>query len=93
MPVPDAWRDQPEMDFGSQEFLDGFYSLTNSRMLFPGGLVNPGSVGFIPLAEIETYCRLAGVEDRETFMRVVRHLDRIYVAYQNDKLTASVKKT
>lgn len=89
--MPEGWKNQPEMEFESREFLDGFYTLSNSRTLFPGGLGSSGSVGFIPLTEIESYCRMFNVEDGETFTKIIRHLDRIYVAFQNEKLTAGAK--
>ena len=91
LPVPEGWKNQPEMEFESREFLDGFYTLSNSRTLFPGGLGSNGSVGYIPLTEIESYCRMFNVEDAEIFTKIIRHLDRIYVAFQNEKLTRSEK--
>ena len=46
-----------------------------------------GSIGYIPLTEIEAFCRIMPVADVPRFVEIMRHLDGLYVEYQNERLS------
>lgn len=84
MPVPDAFLNCPEL--GAQElfYSEAFWMLSNSR---PTGF----GVGYIPLSEIESYCRLFHIRDAPTMADVIRHMDRLFVDFYAKKHKAGGK--
>lgn len=59
-------------------YLDSFWILNTSR---PTGF----GLGFIPLSEMECFCRMFDVADVQAFVLVIRHLDKIFIEYRTER--------
>lgn len=77
--TPDALQRKPEYPYEHGEYLQAFELVSRGRRI---GL---NSVGYIPLAEIEAYCRLFEVFDVELFVRVMVELDGIFISFIDSK--------
>lgn len=84
-PIPEAVKFEPQLDVELLEYLDAFWLLNTSRQ-------NAFSVGYIPLTEIESFCRMFPVQDVPMFVLIIRHMDRLYVDFQNEKLKSDSRK-
>lgn len=78
MPYPPEYDDEPDCPEYWQEYLDAFWLLNTSR---PVGF----GLGYIPLSEVEVFCRMFDIADAQGFVIVIRHLDRIYIEYQRER--------
>lgn len=67
------------------EYLDAFWILNTSRQ-------NTFGIGYIPLTEIEAFCRMFPVLDVPSFVTIIRHMDRLFVDFQNEKHKAKAGK-
>lgn len=47
--------------------------------------------GYIPLTQIEAFCRMFEVADIESLVAIVQHLDRLFVDFQNKKQKSKAK--
>lgn len=71
--MPDALAAMPEPFPDLAEYLEAFRVLCASRP-------NSGfGISAIPLSEIQSYCSLFGVEDRERFVYLVRAMDEAFI--------------
>lgn len=91
--MPERYLSRPDIEPHHAEFIEGFHKLSVSRAIYPGGMGGTGQIGFISMMEMEAYCRMAQIDDPMDFMEVIRHMDAIYVNYQNDKLTSGTPKS
>ncbi|WP_281683894.1 phage tail assembly chaperone [Thalassobaculum salexigens] len=74
---PAALADRPELYEDLYEVAEAFATLSASRSLsmgLGGAVANP-----IALAEIDAYCRLAGITDTAEFCRLIRAMDGAYL--------------
>ena len=84
--MPEAYKLEPTLDPHLEEYLDGFWMLNTSRA------IGFEQVGYIPLTEIESFCRMFPVLDVPFFVEIIRHLDRIFIDFQSEKLKSESKK-
>lgn len=84
-PVPRQALSEPELDEHLLEMLDAFWLLNTSRQ-------NGFDVGYIPLTEIEAFCRMFPVIDVPGFVVIIRHMDRLFVEFHQEKRKAEKKK-
>lgn len=64
---------------------NGFWELHRFRA------VNFGSVGAIPLTEIEAYIRIHGIKDKKEFISYVSAMDEEFLKFANESVKASKK--
>ena len=84
-PVPKAYLDKPELSPELLEYEDAFWILNTSRT------IGFDAIGYIPLTEIEAFCRLFPVLDVPKMVSIIRHMDRLFVDFHNEKRKASAK--
>ena len=86
MPLPDFIRDQPELMFGLDIFVQAFGDLNTCRQTGMG-------VGPIPWTAIQEYCDL--IDGSDDFKRDlhyhIRRLDHAFLAWCNDRNKESPK--
>lgn len=74
---PAALADRPDLYEDLYEVAEAFATLSAGRTLslgLGGAIANP-----IALAEIDAYCRLAGITDTAEFSRLIRVMDTAYL--------------
>lgn len=69
---------KPKLSPRQLEIMEVYYFLSVSR---PQGF----GFSFIPLSEIESYCRLCGVPDPEFLTQAIRQIDISYVSALREK--------
>lgn len=84
--MPEAYKLEPTLEPHLEEYLDAFYILSTSRAM------GFEQVGYIPLTEIESFCRMFPVLDVPLMVEIIRHLDRIFIDFQSEKLKATSNK-
>lgn len=72
--APQALQNKPDYPSEHGEYLEAFDLLSRGRRQGFG-------VGFIPLSEIEVYCRMFDVVDVELFVRVIVELDSVFMQH------------
>jgi len=80
---PPALRNKPTLWPWNRLYYEAFLTLSPSRQQPQGG------VGAIPLSEYKAYFDLLGIgstEERSTWIKMVRALDRTYVDVMRDRI-------
>ena len=83
--IPAAVENPPQVSPENWEYMEAFWTLNRSRTY------GFDFIGYIPLTEIEAFCRIFEVAEAESLVAIVLHLDRLFVDFQNKKQKAKAK--
>lgn len=72
----------PDLEPAMESYLEAFFVLSPGRVqgFGPGG---------IPMAEIEVFCRMYGVENTERFVRFIRAMDDAFLSFSAERVKSA----